>query len=64
MAKKVLIVVDMQKDFVDGSLGTKEAREIVPNVIEKVSVFDGDVIFTRDTHGENYMEIQEGRFAW
>ena len=61
MAKKVLIVVDMQKDFVDGSLGTKEAREIVPNVIEKVSVFDGDVIFTRDTHGENYMETQEGR---
>lgn len=61
MAKNVLVVVDMQKDFVDGSLGTKEALEIVPNVIKKVSGFDGDVIFTRDTHGENYMETQEGR---
>jgi len=60
MAKKILIVVDMQKDFVDGSLGTKEAEAIVPAVVKKVSEFAGDVIFTRDTHGENYMETQEG----
>jgi len=58
---KYLIVVDMQKDFVDGALGTKEAVEIVPNVIEKVKGFDGRVLFTRDTHHENYMETQEGK---
>lgn len=61
MAKKVLIVVDMQKDFVDGNLGTKEAQAIVGNVAEKIKSFDGEVIFTRDTHQENYMETQEGR---
>ena len=58
--KKVLIVVDMQKDFVDGALGTKEAVAIVDAVVEKVKTFDGEVIFTRDTHFDNYMETQEG----
>ena len=58
--KKVLIVVDMQKDFVDGALGTKEAIAIVDAVVEKVKAFDGEVIFTRDTHFDNYMETQEG----
>ena len=62
MAGKVLIVVDMQKDFVNGSLGTKEAEAIVPLVAEKVKKFDGEVIFTRDTHDENYMDTQEGKF--
>lgn len=61
MGKKLLIVVDMQKDFVDGSLGTSEAMGIVSEVVKKVENFDGDVIFTRDTHQENYMETQEGR---
>lgn len=61
MGKKVLIVVDMQKDFVDGSLGTKEAVAIVDAVVKKVNEFDGEVIFTRDTHDENYMETQEGK---
>lgn len=61
MAKDILIVVDMQKDFVDGSLGTSEAQAIVANVVKKVKEFDGTVIFTRDTHGENYMETQEGK---
>lgn len=61
MGKKLLIVVDMQKDFVDGSLGTAKAWEIVDRVVEKVVNFDGDVVFTRDTHGENYMETQEGK---
>lgn len=59
--KNVLIVVDMQKDFVNGSLGTKEAVAIVDAVVEKVKAFDGEVIFTRDTHFENYMETQEGK---
>lgn len=59
--RKVLVVVDMQKDFIDGALGTKEAAAIVDNVAEAVKSFDGEVIFTRDTHGDNYMETQEGR---
>lgn len=59
--KKILIVVDMQKDFVDGALGTKEAVAIVDNVVNKISNFDGDIIVTYDTHPENYMDTQEGR---
>ncbi|MBO5146304.1 MAG: cysteine hydrolase [Lachnospiraceae bacterium] len=59
--KKVLVVVDMQKDFIDGALGTKEAAAIVDNVAEAVKSFDGEVVFTRDTHFENYMETQEGK---
>ena len=55
-----LIVVDMQNDFIDGALGTAEAQAIVENVAEKIKGFDGKVIFTRDTHGEDYMETQEG----
>lgn len=58
---KYLIVIDMQKDFVDGALGTKEAVAIVPNVVEKIKGFDGKVLFTRDTHHENYMDTQEGK---
>ena len=58
--RDVLIVVDMQKDFIDGALGTDEAVAIVPNVAKKVRDFKGDVIFTRDTHFENYMDTQEG----
>jgi len=59
--KKILIVVDMQKDFVDGSLGSDQAVAIVENVTEKIRNFDGDIIVTYDTHGENYMETQEGK---
>ena len=58
--QKILVVVDMQNDFIDGSLGTKEAVEIVPSVKEKIENFDGKVIFTRDTHFDNYLETQEG----
>jgi nicotinamidase-related amidase len=58
---KILVVVDMQKDFVTGALGSKEAQDIVGNVVDKVKNYDGEVVFTRDTHGENYMETQEGR---
>lgn len=62
--KKTLIVVDMQKDFIDGSLGTKEAVAIVPNVIEKIKKCreEGcEIIFTRDTHEANYLETNEGK---
>lgn len=57
---KYLIVVDMQVDFITGALGSKDAEAIVPNVLEKVRNFDGKVIFTRDTHFDNYMDTQEG----
>lgn len=59
---KYLIVVDMQKDFVTGVLGTVEARRILPAVTAKVREFDGRVIFTRDTHRDNYLETQEGKY--
>ena len=58
---KYLIVVDMQKDFIDGPLGTAEAQAIVPYVREQVASFDGTVLFTRDTHFANYMDTQEGK---
>ena len=57
----ILIVVDMQNDFIDGALGTKEAVEIVPNVKKKITEFNGKVLFTRDTHFENYLLTQEGK---
>ncbi len=58
---KYLIVVDMQNDFITGSLGTKEAEGILPKVIEKVKSFDGTVIYTKDTHGAGYLSTQEGK---
>ena len=58
---KVLIVVDMQNDFIDGSLGTKEAVGIVNRVAEVMDTFDGAVICTRDTHFANYLNTSEGR---
>ena len=59
--RDLLIVVDMQNDFIDGALGTKEAVSIVPNVKKKIEEFQGEVLFTRDTHFDNYMETQEGK---
>ncbi len=62
--RKTLIVIDMQNDFIDGTLGTKEAVEIVPRVKQKIDeyVSRGDeVIFTRDTHYENYLDTHEGK---
>ncbi len=58
---KVLVVVDMQNDFIDGALGTKEAAAIVPKVVEKIRNFDGRVLYTRDTHEEDYLDTQEGK---
>lgn len=59
--RDVLLVIDMQNDFIDGALGTLEAVAIVPAVKEKVKGFEGTVLFTRDTHEANYMDTQEGR---
>ncbi len=63
--KQLLIVIDMQNDFVTGVLGTPEAVAIVPAVVARVqtAVAEGqDVIFTRDTHAENYLDTQEGHY--
>ncbi len=58
---RYLIVVDVQKDFVDGALGTKEAVEMLPNLVKKVKNYEGEVWFTKDTHPDNYLQTQEGR---
>ena len=65
MKQKVLVVVDMQNDFIDAALGTKEAEAIVPAVCEKIeaAAAEGALIYaTMDTHNANYMETREGRF--
>lgn len=59
--QNILVVVDMQNDFIDGALGTKEAVEIVPAVEKKIREFDGTVFFTRDTHENWYLDTQEGK---
>lgn len=58
---KILIVVDMQNDFIDGALGTPEAAAIVPYAKKLIQTFDGKVLFTRDTHSADYMNTQEGK---
>lgn len=58
---KMLIVIDMQNDFVSGALGTEEAMAVAPKVIEKIKHYKGQVMYTRDTHEENYLETQEGK---
>ena len=61
--RKILIVIDMQNDFIDAALGTKEAVSIVEAVKDKIrSYAPENVIATMDTHGENYMETQEGKY--
>ena len=62
--KKVLIVVDMQNDFISGTLGTPEAQAIVPNVKKKIEEYKArgdEIIFTRDTHSVNYLKTNEGK---
>ena len=59
--KHFLIVVDMQKDFVDGALGTPEAQTIVGKVMDKILGFEGQIFATLDTHRENYLDTAEGR---
>lgn len=60
--KKLLAVIDMQKDFVDGALGSEQAAAIVENVVNKIKGHDGDIIVTYDTHHDNYMNSQEGKY--
>ena len=57
----ILVVVDMQNDFVTGALGTPEAQAIVPKVVEKIKGWKGEVLYTQDTHYDNYLETQEGK---
>lgn len=62
--KKAIVVVDMQKDFIDGALGTKEAQEMLPHMEAKLSAAQAagtKLVFTMDTHGEDYLATQEGR---
>ena len=62
--RKVLVVVDMQKDFIDGALGFEGADKIIPGIISKIRDFEGsgdEIVYTLDTHFENYMETQEGK---
>lgn len=59
--RKILVIVDVQNDFVDGSLGTQEAVNVIPNLVEKIKNWDGDIIVTKDTHAENYLETTEGK---
>lgn len=60
--KKLLVVVDMQHDFINGALGSNEAVAIVKNVARKIEDWDGDVVATRDTHDENYLNTREGKY--
>lgn len=59
--EKILIVVDIQNDFVDGALGTTEAKGIIGNAVEKIENFEGKIFVTFDTHFDNYMETLEGK---
>ena len=59
--RKLLIVVDMQNDFIDSALANEEAQKIVTPIASLIREWEGDIIFTRDTHGGEYMETQEGR---
>lgn len=58
---KYLIVVDMQNDFIYGPLGNEETQKIVPYVMEKIKNFKGTIIFTKDTHHQDYLDKQEGK---
>ncbi|MBQ4474041.1 MAG: cysteine hydrolase [Lachnospiraceae bacterium] len=61
--RKILLVIDMQNDFIDGSLGTAEAQAIVENVTAKMKTYPTEDIYaTRDTHGKDYLDTQEGKF--
>ena len=59
--KHFLVVVDMQKDFVDGALGSSEALAIIPAAVEKICSFDGELFVTYDTHFEDYLDSAEGK---
>lgn len=57
----ILVVIDMQNDFISGVLGSEEAKKILPAVVDKLEHWKGDILFTRDTHQANYLDTQEGK---
>ena len=59
--QRILVVVDIQNDFVDGALGTDEAVEIIDNAVEKINTFEGKIVVTYDTHNDAYLYTSEGR---
>lgn len=59
--RKILVVVDMQNDFVDGALGSIEAQNIIENCVKKIQNYSGEIFVTYDTHFDNYMETKEGK---
>lgn len=59
--KRLLVIVDMQKDFIDGSLANKDAKAIVPDLCEFIKEWDGDIVCTQDTHSDDYLNTQEGK---
>lgn len=59
--RKLLILVDLQNDFITGPLGTLEAQSIIPKVTRKIETWDGDILTTKDIHNKNYLETQEGQ---
>lgn len=61
VSKKLLVVIDMQNDFITGALGNAQCRAVVSNVVKKVNHTDADIVYTLDTHGEDYPDTQEGR---
>ena len=61
MNRKLLVIIDMQNDFITGVLGNEECRAVVPNVVEKVRNTDADIVYTLDTHYDNYADTQEGK---
>ena len=62
MKERYLLVIDVQNDFVNGSLGSDDAQAVLGNIINKVKNFDGMVTFTRDTHQTDYLSTQEGKY--
>ena len=62
MKERYLLVIDVQNDFVNGSLGSDDAQAVLGNIISKVENFDGMVTFTRDTHQTDYLSTQEGKY--
>lgn len=61
MEKKKLIIIDVQNDFITGSLGTEEARRMLPRLIDEAGRFSGEILMTQDSHSENYLDTQEGK---
>lgn len=57
----VLVVIDMQNDFVTGSLKTKDGENFLKKIVKKVNEFDGEVVYTLDTHYDDYLSTNEGK---